>query len=115
MAFDTRKALISVGVGVADVLIFQHFVPSVADIRIADKFNKDIEHAELEALAVGTAFTLLVACMTGAVEPFIVGGAILVGLDFATKHANAVDPNTGKMASQEQGESTTYPMPDYSS
>lgn len=115
MAFDTRKALISVGVGLADVMIFQHFVPSVADIRIADKFNKDIEHAELEALAIGTAFTLLVACMTGAVEPFIVGGAILVGLDFATKHANAVDPNTGKMASQEQGESTTYPMPDYSS
>lgn len=114
MAFDTRKALISVGVGLADVMIFQHFVPSVADIRIADKFNKDIEHAELEALAIGTAFTLLVACMTGAVEPFIVGGAILVGLDFATKHANAVDPNTGKMASQEQGESTTYPMPDYS-
>jgi hypothetical protein len=113
MAFDTRKALISVGVGIADVLIFQHFVPSVTDIRVADKFNKDIEHAELEALAVGTAFTVLVSIMTGGLEPFIVGGAILVGLDFASKHANAVDPNTGKMASQEATESTSYPMPDY--
>ena len=115
MAFDTRTALISVGVGLADVLIFQHFVPSVADIRVGDKFNKDIEHAELEGLAVGTAFTILVSIMTGGLEPFIVGGAILVGLDFATKHANAVDPNTGKVASAESTESTSYPMPDYAS
>ena len=115
MAFDTRRALISVGVGIADVLIFQHFVPSVADIRVADKFNKDIERAEIEGLAVATAFTVLVACMTGALEPFIVGGAIIVGLDFASKHANAVDPATGKMASQESTESTSYPMTDYGS
>jgi hypothetical protein len=46
-------------VGIVDVLIWRHFVPSVADIRTAPQFNGDIEAAERTALLVGSGFTLV--------------------------------------------------------
>lgn len=108
---------VAIGVitGVADALIWKHFVgPSIADIRTAEPFNGDIEKAERTALIAGSVFTLLVAGFTRSAEVFAIGGTVLVGLDFATKHANAVNPQTGKIA-QGQNESTSYPMPEYSS
>lgn len=102
-------------VGIADALIWQHFVPSVADVRVADAFNTDIEKAERTALLVGTGFTLLVAGFAKSAEVFAIGGTVLIALDFATKHANAVNPQTKKMQQvSNPGESTSYPMPDYS-
>jgi hypothetical protein len=43
---------------------------------------------------------------------FAIGGLVILALDYATKHANATDPNTNKMA---DSTSTSYPAPDYSS
>ena len=101
-------------VGIVDVLIWRHFVPSVADIRTAPQFNGDIEAAERTALLVGSGFTLVVAGFARSAEVFAIGGLVLVALDFATKHANAVSPDTGKMATpQPAGISETYPMPNY--
>ena len=102
-------------VGIVDVLIWRHFVPTVADIRTAEPFNQDIEKAERTALLVGTGFTLVVAGFARSAEVFAIGGLVLVALDFATKHSNAVSPQTGKAAQQMPTESTSFPMPDYSS
>jgi hypothetical protein len=99
-------------VGIADILIYQHFVPGVADVRQADAFNPDIESAERKALLVGTAFTVVVAGFARSAEVFAIGGIALVSADFAIKHANAVNPQTGKL--QDSGTATSFPMPDYS-
>jgi hypothetical protein len=101
-------------VGIADVLIWRHFVPTVADIRTAPAHDSDLEKAERTALLVGTGFTLLVAGFAKSAEVFAIGGSVLIALDFATKHANAVNPTSGKMEASD-GVSTTYPMPDYMS
>ena len=101
-------------VGIADALIWRHFVPTVSDIRTAEPFNGDIEKAERTALLVGTGFTLLVAGFAKSAEVFAIGGLVLVALDFATKHGNTVSPSTGKMATQNPADSTSYPMADYS-
>jgi hypothetical protein len=107
------KYTLGVLTGIADVLIWKHFVgPSVADIRIADPFDGDLESAERTGLIAGTVFTLLVAGLSRSLEVFAIGGAVLVALDFATKHANAVNPSSGKMSLPT---STTYPLPDYGS
>jgi hypothetical protein len=101
-------------VGIVDVLIWRHFVPVTADIRTATPFNGDIESAERTALLAGTAFTLVVAGFARSAEVFAVGGLVLVALDFSTKHANAVNPDTGKVASAvPAGVSESFPMPDY--
>ena|SRR5712691_2003792 len=107
---------IGVLVGIVDVEIWRHFVPSVADVRTAQPFNTDIEAAERTALLVGSLFTLVVAGFTRSAEVFAIGGLALVAMDYATKHANAVHPDTGKMASPmpvPTGVSESYPMPDY--
>jgi hypothetical protein len=105
-------------VGIVDVLIWRHFVPNMSDVRTAMPFNGDIESAERTALLVGTMFTLVVAGFARSAEVFAVGGLVLVALDFATKHANAVHPDTGKMAGMDAQDQTapmsdSYPMPDY--
>lgn len=105
-------------VGIVDVLIWRHFVPNMSDVRTAQPFNGDIESAERTALLVGTMFTLVVAGFARSAEVFAVGGLVLVALDFATKHANAVHPDTGKMAGMGPGDVSTgtsqsFPMPDY--
>jgi hypothetical protein len=112
---DGREILVGTVVAVADVLVYKHFVgPSIADIRTADALNGDIEKAERTGLIAGTVFTLVVSGLARSAVVFAIGGITLVALDFATKHANAVNPNTGKMEStMTSGESTTYPMPDY--
>jgi hypothetical protein len=108
--------MIGVLVGIVDVEIWRHFVPSVADIRTAEPFNSDIEAAERTALIAGTLFTLVVAGFTRSLEVFAIGGLALVALDYSVKHANAVHPATGKMAAPmptASGLSESYPMPDY--
>jgi hypothetical protein len=111
-----RATTLGVLVGIVDVEIWRHFVPSVSDIRTAQPFNPDIETAERTALLVGAVFTLMVAGFARSAEVFAVGGLVLVALDYATKHANAVHPDTGKMASvmpTATGISESYPIPDY--
>lgn len=115
MAAAPNELTAGILVGIADVLIWRHFVPNVADIRTAPQFNGDIESAERSALIIGTGVTLLIAGFAKSAKVFAIGGIILAGLDFATKHANAVNPNTGKMAAASSAESTSYPMPDYES
>lgn len=108
--------MIGILVGIVDVEIWRHFVPSVADIRTARPFNPDIESAERTALLTGTLFTLVVAGFTRSLEVFAIGGLALVALDYATKHANAINPDYGKMSSAQprsSGLSESYPMPDY--
>lgn len=103
-------------VAIVNVLIFRHYVPSVADVRTATPYNNDVESAERMALTVGTVFTIATAMFARSVEVFAIGGIVLVALDFSMKHANAINPDTGKMA--DGGAMTTslsdsYPMPDY--
>lgn len=105
---------LGVMVGIVDVLIWRHFVPNVADVRTARPFNGDIESAERTALLAGTVFTLVVAGFARSAEVFAVGGLVLVAMDFATKHANTVNPDTGKMADAAPGTvADSFPMPDY--
>ena len=91
-------------------------MPPVADVKAAQPFNQDIETSERTALMVTTAFTLLVAGFGRSLETFMIGGAVVVGVDFAFKHANAVVPGTSKMAppiAQGMDVGSSHPMPDY--
>jgi hypothetical protein len=50
---------------------------------------------------------------------FLIGGAMLAGVDITVKHANAVHPDTGKLSDDLMGTSVApelseaYPLPDY--
>jgi|SRR6516162_2199804 hypothetical protein len=101
-------------VGAVDVLIFQHFVPTHADIRRVEPYNVDIESSERKALYAATVFTLLVAGLARSAEVFAIGGLTIIAIDFTLKHANAVNPTSGKVEGmQSNATSTAFPLPDY--
>lgn len=117
MAINRHGLELGVMVGLVNTVIFLHFMPPVADVRSADAFNVQVESSERTALLATTALTLLVAGFGRSIETFIVGGVVIVGVDFAFKHANAVNPATNKMmdspGSAQLG--SVHPLPDYSS
>jgi hypothetical protein len=118
MPINRHAVEVGVLVGVADLLIFQHFMPPVTDIRRAEPFNGDIESSERTALLVTVGFTLLVSGFVRSLDTFLIGGAVIVGVDFAFKHANAVNPDTGKLHVADAGSldmATVHNLPDYSS
>jgi hypothetical protein len=118
MPINRHAVELGVGVGLVNSLIFMHFLPPVADVRTAEPYNQDIEGSERTALLATTMFTLLVAGFAKSWDTFIIGGVVIVGVDFAFKHANAVNPDTGKMnQAPESGGlnmDTVHPLPDYS-
>lgn len=101
-------------VGAVDALIWTHFMPPIADIKEVAQFNGNIESTERTALVATSAFTLVTAGFARSAKVFAIGGLVILALDFATKHANAVNPATGKMATPDSSYATSYPMPDYS-
>jgi predicted thioesterase len=105
-------------VGLANTVIFLHFMPPVTDVRAADAFNQQVESSERTALLATTALTLLVAGFAKSLETFMIAGAVVVGVDFAFKHANAVHPGTNKIMSNSSagigGGDNVHPLPDYS-
>lgn len=113
---EGMKILIGVAAAAAGILVYDRFVPNAADIRSAEPYNADIETAERQGLFAASAIVLVSAGLARSLEVFIIGGAAIVIIDFAIKHANAVSPATGKMAGSPamSGVSTSYPMPDYS-
>lgn len=116
MPVNRHAVELGVVVGLANTIIFLHFLPPVTDVKGAEPFNQDIETSERTALIATTAFTLLVAGFARSVETFMIAGAIIVGVDFAYKHANAVVPGTSKMSpsnAQSIDQGTSHPMPDY--
>lgn len=119
MPVNRHAVELGVAVGLVNSLIFMHFLPPVADVRTAQPYNQDIEGSERTALLATTMFTLLVAGFAKSWDTFIIGGVVIVGVDFAFKHANAVNPDTGKMnVAPESGglnmQDSIHPLPDYS-
>jgi hypothetical protein len=109
------RTAVEIGVlgAVGEFLIFNHFMPPVCDVRANQPFDSELESSERTGLIVGAAFlALLTSFSPGKIETFtLVGGALLV-MDFAYKHANAVNPASGSME-RNSGDQNLYEVPDY--
>jgi hypothetical protein len=119
MPINRHAVELGVLVGLVNVFIFTHNLPPVSDVRSATPFNAQVESAERTALLESTILTLVVAGFARSVETFMIGGLVVVGVDFVYKHANAVNPNTNQMvpagqAGLNQAQPQSHPLPDYS-
>jgi hypothetical protein len=116
MPINRHAVELGVLAGVANLLIYQHFMPPVSDVKTADQFNPIIESSERTALLLSVGATALIATFVKSWDTFLIGGAIIVGIDFAYKHANAVHPDTGTMqapGSTDMSGGNLHPLPDY--
>jgi hypothetical protein len=118
----------SVTIGLAEAaavyVIYQAALPNHADIRSAPADDSHIEAARKRAAWKAGALLGFVFLITQDVNSFLIGGLALTGIDYLTKHANAVNPATGKIAGSSitaagpgdggpAGNAQAFPMPDY--
>lgn len=113
-----NRHAVEVGVlaGVANLLIFQHFMPSVTDVKASQQFNPLIEGSERTALVVAVGSTAIIATFVRSWDTFLIGAIAIIAADFAYKHANAVHPDTGKMqspAAEAMDYGSVHSLPDY--
>ena len=115
-AFNRHAVEVGVLAGIGNLLIFQHFMPPVTDVKMSDQFNPFVESSERTALVVAVGFNAIVAGAIRSWDTFLVGALAIIVLDYAYKHANAVHPDTGTMAPPGGGTMDTsglHPLPNY--
>jgi hypothetical protein len=71
-------------------------MPPIADIRVADQQNSDLRSAEKTATWTATGIVSAISLVTRDPDIFVVGGLSVVVLAWTHRHANAVNPQTGK-------------------
>lgn len=95
-------------------LIYNNALPSIADVRSASPHDDDAEKARKHAAIVSSLLVVGVFIIARDFNSFIISGGSLVAIDMMHKHANAVDPQTGKA---DVGATTriadVHPMPEY--
>lgn len=93
---------ISVGASLATAAlvygIFTNATPPITDIRAAQAGNDDVDRSERQAswLAAGTVGAVSLVAKDPNI--FIVGGLMVIGMAWWTRHANHTDPATGRLA-----------------
>ncbi len=102
---------VGVGIGIAavDLLIFQMHLPPITDIRTASPTNPknpgkpgnpDVESARRQAVVYCVGVNGLISLITRDWNVFLIGGMATVAMSYISAHANAINPQTGKMAGQ---------------
>ncbi|MEU9048373.1 hypothetical protein AB0D63_43295 [Kitasatospora sp. NPDC048343] len=90
------KPEISLGVGLAlgttVLAIHQLAGPSMADIRTLEPGNKDVASSERTATWAGALLVSTVSLLARDPVIFMVGGAMVIGTAWMSRHANFVSP-----------------------
>lgn len=118
--FKAPEGSVTVGLAEAAVVftIYTHLVPNHTDIRAAQPHDADVEASRKKAAWLSAAFVGLVFLITQDTNSALIGAAAVGGIDFCTKHANGVNPQTGQLAGR-QGRNpvdndVAFGLPDYS-
>ncbi len=109
---------ITLGVAVAALTygIYTFSTPNTSVIHATDAHDVNIEAGRKKAAWTSAAVVAGVALITRDKTIFVLGGAMLIALDWHTRHANAVSPETGQLVSNEgyaPAAGNVTPMSDY--
>jgi len=99
-------------------LIYSNALPSIADIRTAPEHDADVETSRQHAAIMSAVLVGAVFLIARDLNSYVISGAALVGLDLMYKHANAVNPGTGRADTVDTrdisvGDNNVHPMPTY--
>ncbi len=76
--------------------IYTQATPSIADIRVGKPADQNIEGARKGAAWAAAGTVAAVSLITRDPTVFAAGGLMVILMDLWTRHANQVDPATGK-------------------
>lgn len=96
-----KTASLGTGLAVAGLVVAIHFnaTPSVADIRVGGPGDADIAGAERAATWQAAMLVSAISLLAKDPTIFVVGGGVTVAMAWLTRHADLVDPLTGRAAS----------------
>lgn len=90
---------VTVALGVAaGVLALYGNLPDTPLIRISEPDDEDMANEERKAALLSAAFVSGVAAITRDPTVFVIGGLTMITCSWWHKHANAFDPQTGRIA-----------------
>jgi hypothetical protein len=87
---------IALATGVLVWTIFQHATPPIIDQRVADAHDADADAAERLASWTAAGIVAGIALVAKDETIFVVGESMVMALAWWHRHANAVNPLTGK-------------------
>ncbi|TDC20621.1 hypothetical protein E1265_21360 [Streptomyces sp. 8K308] len=93
------KPEISIGFGLATATlvygVYQHALPPITDIRVADQQDHDVEAAERSAAWISAGVVAGVSLLTRDATVFVLGAGMVVLMAWWHRHADQVDPVSG--------------------
>lgn len=90
---------IALATGVMAYGAYQMALPSTADIRSLEPNNKDIQSSERVAAWTAAGLVSVVALVCKSPSVFSLGGLVVIGASWSTRHADQVSNVTKKAAS----------------
>jgi hypothetical protein len=95
------RAEVSIPIGLATAAVvyavYSNATPSIADIRSAPANNDDIAHSERMATVASVGIVGGISLIARDPNILIIGGTMVIIMAFWTRHANGVNPATGKL------------------
>lgn len=83
--------------------IYTQATPSIADIRVGKQNDGNIESARKGAAWAAAGSVAAISLITKDPTVFVIGGGMVILMDWWTRHANAVDPATGTASATAAG------------
>lgn len=90
---------VALATGTLVYAIYTNATPSIADIRSVDQFNADVSGAERQATWTAAAAVAGISLVSRDPGPFIFGGLMVIAMAWSHRHADMVNPLTGKAVS----------------
>jgi hypothetical protein len=91
--------------------IYQYSMPGIADVRASGQNDTTIASTERSATWISAAVVAAVSLISKDPTVFILGGSITMALAWHYRHANAVNPKTGKASSAANGAQAIAQIP----
>lgn len=97
MALKPEVSLtVALATGAIVFAIYSNATPTLADIRTADQYDRDIAATRKQATYTAVAVVAGISLISKDPGPFVLGGGMVIALDWFHRHADAVNPLTGK-------------------
>jgi hypothetical protein len=94
------KPEVSLGVGLATAAVvygvYSNATPTIADIRSGASGDNTIDGTRKAAAWLSAAVVAGISLIARDPTVFVLGGSMVVGLDWLHRHANEVNPDTGR-------------------
>ena len=112
----SESVMISIATGALVYGVYQHNLPSVAEVHQTEPYNINVDAARKKAMWTSAAVVGGAVLLTKDPNVLIVGTGIFLILEWSHRHANSTHPNTGKMMTRSAVDavSSGYAMQDYS-